>query len=441
MTRTTRSLSAFSLLAVVGLGVATTGSLANGSPKAPPAAPAAPAAPATPALPAGSTLTPLSPAEVEKLKLNQPAAKPAPAAPVALPPALEMGATTFDWGSIPDTDPVSHTFKFKNITDKTIKIAVSASCGCTVGKLAKDTLAPGEEGDATATFNPAGRTGAQTKQLTVTVTEPQGMFAQQTMTLSSNVRALVQIEPQKTFLTDVDHREGQQAKLTITVRKADTRLAAVESNNEFIKATLGETTEETENNEKISKTVVNLDVGKGAPIGSLNGQLVLRTSDAAAKPVTTFVGADVIGDIRATPPSTMIRAAAPGAAITAQMKIDTRSGKAFKVMSLELDGRSDLKLVADFSPSDDGKTYMITVSGVAPDQPGLVQGAIVVGTDSEGGESIRVPFTMTVPRTPGAAKAAAPAPAAPQPAPVQPATGSTNAAILSPTLAPANPKP
>lgn len=444
---------ACSLIAVMGLALPTL--VFSGAAHAQPAD--SPAAKPTPQTVPG--MRQLSPEEVEKLKLRKKddqtakekeekaaaAAQQAPGA-VELPKAIEMSETSFDWGNISDTDPVSHTFKVKNITEKTIKIAVAASCGCTVGKLEKDVLEPNEQVDVTASFNPQGRNGPQTKTLTITVVEPQGVYAQQTNTLTSNVKAMVTLEPQKVFLNEVDHREGQQSKLTVIARKPGFQVTGVETGSEFIKAKVGEVQEVEENGEKLTKVTIDLDVGKGAPIGSMNGQLTLKTNDEKAKPINAFVGADVIGDIRATPPSTMMRASAPGAAISAQIKLDTRSSKPFRIMSIDVEGRNDLKLVTDFASGENNQGYTITLSGVAPDQPGLVQGAVVIATDSQGGESIKVPWTLTVPRAAQPKPANAPAapaaltPAAPATAPTAPAAPSKPAAPADAPLSPTKPK-
>src|SRR5205085_2119004 len=172
-----------------------------------PATPATPAKPATPpmapAKPAAPAAKPLTPEELAKLKASgggTPVVNQAPPAGQALPNALNIEASTFDWGDVSDAEPVNHSFDFTNISDKTIKITVAASCGCTVAGLEKDTYAPNEKGKITATFNPQGRNGSQTKVLTMTVIDPQGSFAQQTMTLTANVKALVTTEPQKMYL-------------------------------------------------------------------------------------------------------------------------------------------------------------------------------------------------------------------------------------------------
>jgi hypothetical protein len=63
---------------------------------------------------------------VEK-RIGRAGAPATPAAPgAALPNALEIENPNFDWGDIPDTEAVGHTFNFKNISDKTVKNYASA---------------------------------------------------------------------------------------------------------------------------------------------------------------------------------------------------------------------------------------------------------------------------------------------------------------------------
>jgi hypothetical protein len=72
---------------------------------------------------------------------------------------------------IGDQQAVAH-FKYQNKGDKPIAIKnVSTSCGCTAAS-AKNTAAPGEKGDVTATFNIGDRIGTQQKLITVSTDDP-----------------------------------------------------------------------------------------------------------------------------------------------------------------------------------------------------------------------------------------------------------------------------
>lgn len=74
---------------------------------------------------------------------------------------IEMSATEFDFGTIPNTGPVSQTFYVRNTGDGPLEIAgLSTSCGCTTAKIDSHRLAPGEATDLTVTYDPLVHGGA-----------------------------------------------------------------------------------------------------------------------------------------------------------------------------------------------------------------------------------------------------------------------------------------
>lgn len=337
-----------------------------------------------------------------------PAAVPAPAPAPATTNALKFDNEKFDFGDIADTEPVNHDIRFTNNSNETIKIAVAASCGCTTSSLEKNTFAPGESGKVTATFNPAGRMGPQTKTLTFTVIDPPGRFSQQIVTITSNVKALVTLDPPKMYLNEVDHRKGQTTRLTITGRKAGFEVNKIEATGagaEFIKTKLLPAEPAEVNGEKLVRVPVEIEVGKGAPIGNLSATLNVATNDEKAKLQPYFIGADVIGDVKATPPQAILRVQTPATKFDTQIRLDSRSGSAFTISSIDVEGPKDMNIVTDIAKNDEGRSYMITVSGVTPSRAGMVQGFLIVNSEAQGGtETMRIPFTavINIPQPPAA---------------------------------------
>ena len=78
--------------------------------------------------------------------------------------------TTHDFGKINETDGrVTTTFSFKNDGDAPLVLSnVRASCGCTTPKWTREPIEPGQSGEITVTYNPAGRPGRFQKTVTVT---------------------------------------------------------------------------------------------------------------------------------------------------------------------------------------------------------------------------------------------------------------------------------
>lgn len=96
---------------------------------------------------------------------------------VLTPPigAFNWSQTTFDFGKIKVSKPVTHEFRFINNGDAPLVISsVQASCGCTVTKYSKDPISPGSEGYVTATYN-AAKVGIFTKTVTVNANTEAGV--------------------------------------------------------------------------------------------------------------------------------------------------------------------------------------------------------------------------------------------------------------------------
>ncbi|UCC63389.1 MAG: DUF1573 domain-containing protein [Anaerolineae bacterium] len=82
----------------------------------------------------------------------------------ALPPApgqIALSASEFDFGTIPNTTPVSQVFQVRNAGRGPLEISgVSTSCGCTTAEIGARRLAPGEATDLKVTYDPLAHDGA-----------------------------------------------------------------------------------------------------------------------------------------------------------------------------------------------------------------------------------------------------------------------------------------
>ena len=81
---------------------------------------------------------------------------------------IAFDKTEFDFGTITEGDLVEGSFKVTNSgkTDLVITNA-KATCGCTVPDWPKEAIKPGESADLKFTFNSNGRTGKQSKSITL----------------------------------------------------------------------------------------------------------------------------------------------------------------------------------------------------------------------------------------------------------------------------------
>jgi hypothetical protein len=96
---------------------------------------------------------------------------------------ISFETSTFDFGTINQGDKIEHDFTFSNTGKSDLIIRnTRGSCGCTVGTPEKSTLKPGESSKLHVTFNSAGKSGQQSKTVTITCNDPANASAMITLT-------------------------------------------------------------------------------------------------------------------------------------------------------------------------------------------------------------------------------------------------------------------
>ncbi|WP_207433833.1 DUF1573 domain-containing protein [Sabulibacter ruber] len=127
-----------------------------------------------------ATATEQNASEGSAVAANDPATNPNVAGqeevnPNAPKPVMTFKETEFDFGDIKADKKVEHTFTFTNTGKAPLVIEnASATCGCTVPEWPHEPIAPGETGKIKVVFDPTGKSGQQSKQITITAnTDPQ----------------------------------------------------------------------------------------------------------------------------------------------------------------------------------------------------------------------------------------------------------------------------
>lgn len=83
-------------------------------------------------------------------------------------PVLTFEETRHHFGDVKEGEKLTYEFKFTNSGTADLLIgAVSPSCGCTVADFPKEPVKPGDDGVIAVTFNTAGRSGMQSKTISV----------------------------------------------------------------------------------------------------------------------------------------------------------------------------------------------------------------------------------------------------------------------------------
>ena len=84
-------------------------------------------------------------------------------------PAFTFKKEEHDFGILIDGEKVTYSFQFTNSGDAPLIISnAKGSCGCTVPNYPKEPIAPGATASIDVTFDSKGRTGKQSKAVTLT---------------------------------------------------------------------------------------------------------------------------------------------------------------------------------------------------------------------------------------------------------------------------------
>ena len=76
--------------------------------------------------------------------------------------------TKYDFGKIIQGEKITYSYRFENSGNEPLIItSVGASCGCTVPTWDKAPIPPGETGKIDVVFDSEGRTGTQSKDITI----------------------------------------------------------------------------------------------------------------------------------------------------------------------------------------------------------------------------------------------------------------------------------
>lgn len=313
-----------------------------------------------------------------------------------------------DLGKITDDAPVQITFKFKNTSDTTVKIVnMSGSCGCTVpAKPPKDTFAPGEEGEVTATFNPANRRGREVKHVYMDTDYQKSPRMEMTFSVETLPRVLV--EPMSMFLgerrKDDAGAGGQTLVITGRAPNFDISDAAfADKSPNFVVKRLDKSTIKGDDGADLTRIQYSVDVVPGLAIGTYRSSLVLTTNDAKKPSVNVPLSAAVVGDLRLMPDRVSLISTQVGQPWFRDIRVEHRRGESFAILGVELvDLAPEFGAVMDITPAAANPAlgqsggYSIRIAGTTPAKNGQFGSKVIIRTNVKDQETIEVPLSGNI---------------------------------------------
>ncbi len=324
---------------------------------------------------------------------------------------LEFEEAALDFGRVAFGEELAGKYVFTNTGTEMLRIErTRSSCGCTVPELDKKEYMPGESGVVRVTFKPKG-VGKQSKTITVvTNSREQERIV---LTVSATTVDVVRTTPKLAQIGEV--LRGTAKTLDVAVDSIDPDFVIIDLNVEgaggieFITAEL--LPEDHEWSIPAAAKMpyrkgIRLTLSEDTPMGRILRKVQIKTmakmegeSEQRERTISINAHASVVGDLKAAPPTVRIHTVDSGDVFSGKTIVATRSGKAFKIIDVNVEKSTipGVKVTVEPWSDDAGHSgFELVVKGSAGDYKGVYRGHIKVKTDIKGEQPLLVTFSGAV---------------------------------------------
>lgn len=242
--------------------------------------------------------------------------------------------TTVSTGTILDTEPVDVNFEFKNTGSAPLEISlIKPSCGCTVPDMEQKIYAPGEKGIMKVTFDPSGKNGPISRNITVytnSSTKPV-----HTIILHSYVNPVIITEPRILAFDMTQKGQGATKDIQVFGRFEDfkvTRATTQDSDTFGIEVIDGGKVEK--DGEDMWLQIIRVSILESAKPDSHRTEITVRSNEPHKELFSLSVVGRVIGDLELTPVRMTMGRLVVGDEFEREVTLRSKSGDAFEIKSV-----------------------------------------------------------------------------------------------------------
>ncbi len=296
-------------------------------------------------------------------------------------PRIFCADPEFNFGTVDNQTVVEHTFVIQNTGDTTLEINnIRAACGCTVADVSTRTIPPGAEATMTARLNLQGRTGYQSKPISVHSNDPEQPVLR--LNMVGQAQQGLSVTPIRMMFGQAG--AGQQLTLPVTIATAtdaDFAILGIESSHAGIQVEQETATPGRE---------YRLNVTLRAPTqpGSLAANIRVQTDHPSRPVIDIPVFANVVGDLLFTPPEITLPANTPGP-ITRHVVIRAGTSGPFEITGVETPDPAMDTQIFPFG----GNGYRVHINNIQPG-PHLNGQAIRITTTAGIMKEITIPLRL-----------------------------------------------
>ncbi len=310
------------------------------------------------------------------LAQGQPASSAAPKGPQ---PKLELIDPTYNFGTVLNGKPVSHSFKLRNTGHAKLIIGqVLPSCGCTAAKPTRTELAPGESSEILVTLSTTALSGHSEHTVTIATNDPAHLMA--TLTMVGDVRLQVTATPSDIDFGKVTHGQTVSREVTLTaLKQAGFEVGKIGNSNPNIKV-------ERQPSAAGQAVVLKVMLADTMPVGTFVDTLNIATNRI---PVQVSIYGSVAGALSVDPPQVSFGIVPHRGSAERIVRITNSGKRPVKLLGM---ASSNSSVGASIEPLTPGKEYKVTVLLRKNTRDGQVRGQLVIKTDDPEQQSVTIPY-------------------------------------------------
>jgi hypothetical protein len=180
--------------------------------------------------------------------------------------------TTFSFGEIPQTLPVSHVVTIANRGKKPLIISnISASCGCTGAMMAKEEIPPRDTGNLSITFNPKTYNGNVEKTVSFNTNDTANSSV--TIHFTATVLRIFDVDPEYLFLKTVVDSTSEISTTIKNLTNKPIQFLSVKSTSDLISPKLFRESLDPQEETKLRVTV------RPKAAGAVGGSIEIKTDN------------------------------------------------------------------------------------------------------------------------------------------------------------------
>jgi len=294
-------------------------------------------------------------------------------------PNISCDAPLFDFGEKDNSLTIKHTFVVKNTGTDVLNISrVKPACGCTVAKISSRVVAPGQSTEITATLDLKGRTGAQTKPMTVYSNDPRQPSYQ--LTLKGSAVTEVTVTPSALSFGRLEEGQTMTKDIKITAQKPINIKSVVAANqsvtHEMIVLKPG------------TEFLLRVTNKATLPPGRISETITI-TTDSEKSPTQRITVYGTVLDKLTISPNPLVIPESAGVKVDRTIYVRAGSVKNFQVLSATWNGSNTKVKIDDLGI----RGFTVAFKGISATKE-LNGSFIELRTDVPGREIIRIPVTI-----------------------------------------------